>query len=193
MPRKSAGLPDTGRPAELYSGLAGYRPMTDKTDPNAIERVWDVIEAAGVGMLTTHLPGGLRARPLEPRLDRTASLIWFVTDVRGAKDDEIEHDPDVGFVAIDAKANAYLSLTGKARLTHDPAKAAEIWRKTDTIWWPPGPRDPNVRVICLTPSLAELWDGPSSMLVVTYEIAKARLTGAKPNLGENLKATIHLR
>jgi hypothetical protein len=29
------------------------------------------------------------ARPLEARPDRTATLIWFVTDVHGGKDDEI--------------------------------------------------------------------------------------------------------
>jgi general stress protein 26 len=168
--------------------MAGH----DSIDPH-LARVWDIIDAVGVGMLTTHLSTGLRSRPLEARLDRAASLIWFVTDVRGGKDDEIDHDPDVGFVVIDAKANAYLSLTGTARVTRDPAKAKEIWHKTDDVWWPGGPDDPNVRVICLTPSLAELWDGPSSMLVVTYEFAKARITGTKPNLGENRKTTVQIR
>lgn len=163
------------------------------TEQQSIDRVWDIIENVGVGMLTTHLPGGLRARPLEARLDRDAGVIWFVTDVRGGKDDEIARDAHVGFVVIDAGANAYLSLTGTARVTRDAAMAAEIWRRTDDVWWPSGPDDPNVRVICVTPTLAELWDGPSSMLVVTYEFAKARLTGAKPKLGENRKTTVHLR
>ena len=49
-------------------------------------RVWDIIEKAGVGMLTTQSGGGLRARPLQPRPDREAGAIYFVTDVRGHKD-----------------------------------------------------------------------------------------------------------
>jgi len=30
-----------------------------------VDRVWDIIEKAGVGMLTTQFSGGLRARPSE--------------------------------------------------------------------------------------------------------------------------------
>ena len=36
----------------------------------------------------------------------------------------------------------------------------------------------------------ELWDGPASEAVAVFEFAKARLTGQKPNLGENRKVTV---
>lgn len=160
--------------------------------PDPTERVWTLIEKVGVGMLTTRFSAGLRARPLEPRPDRAAGVIWFVTDARGAKDDEVAETPDVGFTLIDPDDNAYLSITGRAEVRRDPAQAAAIWRSTDNVWWP-GPDDPNVRVLCLTPTVAELWDGPSSRLVAAYEFAKARLTGKSPNLGENRKATVPLR
>jgi general stress protein 26 len=158
-----------------------------------INRVWDIIEKASVGMLTTRFAGGLRARPVEPRLDREHGVMRFVTDVRGLKDDEIEAWPDVGFVVISTVDKAYLSITGRAMVARDRAMAAEIWHRTDDVWWPGGPDDPNVRVIVLTPSLAELWDGPSSSVVAAYEMAKAKVTGEKPNLGENRKTTVTLR
>jgi len=157
-----------------------------------IERVWDIIEKVGVCMLTTRFDGGLRARPVEARPDRQAGLIFFVTDVRGAKDDEIEAHTDVGLTFIDPKAKAYLSITGKASVSRDSKKAAEIWHKTDDVWWPGGPDDPNARVLRIEPSKAELWDGPSSKAVAAYEFAKARLTGEKPNLGENRKTTVQM-
>jgi hypothetical protein len=37
-----------------------------------------------------------------------------------------------------------------------------------------------------------LWDGPSSKAVAVFEFAKARLTGEKPNIGENRKVTIRM-
>ena len=161
--------------------------MTEQAD---IDRVWDIVEKVGVGMLTTRFSGGLRSRPIEPRPDREAGLIRIVTDVRGLKDDEIERSPDVGLVVISASDKAYLSITARAAVTRDPAMAREIWHKTDDMWWPGGPDDPNVRVIVLTPSRAELWDGPSSSMVAAFEMAKAKVTGEKPNLGENRKTTV---
>ena len=156
------------------------------------DRVWHIIEKVGVGMLTTRFEGGLRSRPVEPRSDREAGVIRIVTDVRGLKDNEIERSPDVGLVVISADDKAYLSITGRARVARDPAMAIAIWRKSDDMWWS-GPDDPNVRVIVLTPSLAELWDGPSSTIVAAFEMAKAKITGEKPNLGENRKKTVELR
>jgi general stress protein 26 len=158
-----------------------------------IDRVWDIIEKVGICMLTTQSDGsGLRARPLEARSDRDAGLIFFITDVRGAKDDEIKAHPDVCLTFIDPKDKAYLSITGKASVSREPKKAAEIWHKTDDVWWPGGPDDPNARVLRIEPSKAELWDGPSNKAVAVYEFAKARLTGEKPNLGEKRKVTVDM-
>jgi general stress protein 26 len=161
--------------------------MTDKLD-----RVWDIIEKVGVCMLTTRFPGGLRARPVESRPDRAAGLIFFVTDLRSGKEHEIEAEHDVGLVFIDPKDKAYLSITATAQVLEDHAKAREIWKSTDDVWWH-GPDDPNVCVLRVRPLTAELWDGPANKAVAAYEFAKAKLTGEKPNLGENRKVTVDLR
>jgi general stress protein 26 len=80
----------------------------------------------------------------------------------------------------------------RAEVLPDHAKAAEVWRFTDNLWWK-GPNDPNVCVLRITPLTAELWDGPASSAVFAFEFVKARLTGSKPNLGENRKVTVELR
>jgi general stress protein 26 len=158
-----------------------------------IDRVWDIIEKVGVAMLTTRFAGGLRARPLEPRPDRAAGLIWFLTDMRSGKDEEVATSPDVGLVFIDAGDKAYLSITGRAEILRDTAQAAKIWKSTDQVWWPGGPDDPTLRLLRVEPKTAELWDGPSSAAVAAFEFAKARLTGRKPNLGENRKISVPMR
>ena len=160
------------------------------TKQDHISRAWDVIEKASIGMLTTQFDGGLRARPLEARADRDAGLIWFITDVRGAKDDEIMADQDIGLVFIDEDDRAYLSITGRASVTRDTAKAKELWKKTDDIWLQGGPGGPNVRVLRVEPVTAELWDGPSSAAGGAFEFAKARLTGEKLDFGENRKVIV---
>jgi general stress protein 26 len=156
-----------------------------------VDRVWDVIERVGVCMMTTRSADGLRARPLEARPDRDAGLIWFVMDVRGTKDDEVAAHAEVGLVFISQKDKAYLSLTGCGQIQDDHAKAEAIWKKSDDVWWS-GPDDPNVRVLRFEPIRADLWDGPASSAVAAFEMAKARATGTKPNLGENRKVTVEM-
>jgi general stress protein 26 len=159
----------------------------------AIDRVWDIIEKVGVAMLTTRFAGGLRARPLEARPDRDSGIIWFLTDVRSGKDNEVAVAPDVGLVFIDPRAKAYLSITGHGEILRDAGKAAEIWKSSDQVWWPGGPEDPTVRLLRVEPITAELWDGPSNAAVVAFELAKAKLTDTKPNLGENRKISVTMK
>jgi general stress protein 26 len=159
---------------------------------DSIDRVWDVIEQVGVCMLTTQFGGGLRARPLEARPNRDAGVIFFVTDIHSAKEDEIEAAPDIGLVFIDPSDTAYLSITGRARVVRDADAIKAVWRKTDEVWWPDGPTSPDVCLLRIEPVTAELWDGPASSVVSAFEFAKARLTGTEPNLGENRKVTVKL-
>ena len=144
------------------------------TEQNHLARVWDIVEKVRVGMLTTQFSGGLRARPLEARVDCDTGIIWFVTDVRGMKDEEIGAAHDIGLVFIHEGDHAYLSITGRAFVSRDTAKSKEIWRKTDDAWFPGGPDDPNVRLLRIEPITAELWDGPSSAAVVAFDCAKKR-------------------
>ena len=107
--------------------------------PDSIARVWDIVEKVGVGMLTTRFDGGLRARPLEPRLDRVAGVIRFVTDIRGAKDDEVEAAPDACFIVIEPKGKAYLSISGHAIIIRDrdiAGRNLEKDRRRLVVGWP---------------------------------------------------------
>ena len=112
-------------------------------ETNQFDRVWEIIEKVGVCMLTTSFEGGLRARPLEARPDRSFGRLLFVTDVHSAKRDEVDRRPNIGLVFIDVGAKAYLSITGTARVTDDPELRAAASRKNDVVWWPGGPADPD--------------------------------------------------
>jgi general stress protein 26 len=162
--------------------------MTEQSD---LERIWDIIDRTRICMFTTRRADGLRARPLEARPDRKEGVIWFVTDLRSDKELEIESEHDVGLVFADGNASVYLSITARAEAGSDPAKAAEIWKSTDNMWWR-GPDDLNVCVLRVRPLVAELWDGPSSKAHAVLEFVKAQLTGKKPNLGENRKVTVSM-
>jgi general stress protein 26 len=159
--------------------------MTTPTD-----RAWDIIEKVGVCMLTTRSSKGeMRSRPLEARPSREEGCIYVVTDVRSAKEYEIERDPHIGLTFIDQQGNAYLALAANGAISAKTAQIKRWWRSTDSVWWK-GPDDPNVCVLQAELTSGSLWDGPSSKAVELFEFIKAKVTGAKPNLGENRKADV---
>jgi general stress protein 26 len=161
--------------------------MTSSTD-----RAWEIIAKVGICMLTSRTSSGdFHARPVEARPERGESCVYVVTDLRSAKEYEIESDPRFGLTFTDQQTNAYLALTGRATVISDPATIKKYWRTTDSIWWT-GPDDPNVCVIRAELSSGSLWDGPASKAIELFEFIKAKVTGEKPNLGENRKADIQV-
>ena len=162
-----------------------------KTEKAKLDRVWEIIDKAGVCMLTTHFSDGLRARPMEARPDRGADAIWFLTDRRGLKDDEVERSPDVCLTFVYPEEKVYLSVTGEASVAKDPERARALWNRTQEVWWS-GPDDPDLLVMRVDLERAEIWDGPADAAVAAYEFAKARILGERPNLGENRKSTVEL-
>jgi len=64
-------------------------------------------------MMTTQFAGGMRARPMEARPDKDAGVIWFLTDHRGLKDDEIDATPAVCLTFVYEKEKVHLSITGE--------------------------------------------------------------------------------
>jgi general stress protein 26 len=164
------------------------------SDQKHNERIWELIEKIGVCMLTTQAGDSLHARPVEARADasdKAAGVIYVVTDVRSPKADEIAARPAVVLTFVDQSENAYLSVTGRAKVLRDVAKTRELWRTTDELWWS-GYDDPNVCLLRIDATTAELWDGPASNAVFVWEFLKAKVGGGEPELGQNRKVTVKL-
>lgn len=155
-----------------------------------LDRVWDIMEDISVCMVTTHVGGRMRSRPMHAIPDRDENAVYFITDVRGAKDDEIAAAPDVCLSFADIGDNTYLSVTGTAATVRDPAKAEELWSTEAQAWWPRGPRDPAVRVLHVVPEQAEYWDTRGNSVTVALKLMAARMTGKEPDLGTNRKVNV---
>jgi general stress protein 26 len=152
-----------------------------------IDHVWNLADKIGACMLVTISGRGMRARPMHALPDREAGCLWFITDQRGAKDDEIKAAPDVCLAFADTDSNSYLSITGHAEVLHDVAKATALWSNEAQAWWPKGPNDPEVRVLRVIPDNAEYWDTRGNSIIVALKLVAAQMSGHPPDLGENRK------
>jgi general stress protein 26 len=159
-------------------------------EQNPTDRVWSAIEDIRFCMLTSRDGEQLRARPMAAFPDRQAECVWFFTDERAHKDDEIARNPQVCMAFADTKNNTYVSVSGRAELRRDEAKKKELWSVHLQAWFPGGPDDPKVVLLRVEPGEAELWDGTSSSLIYMLETARAAITGTRPNAGDNVKVTL---
>jgi general stress protein 26 len=154
--------------------------MATKTSP--LDHVWEIAKRIKTCMLTTLSANHIRSRPMHAIIDRDAGCLWFITDQRGAKDEEIRAAPDVCLAFADTGSNTYLSITGHAELLHDVGKIRELWSTVAQAWWPKGPADPDVRVLRVVPDSAEYWDTRGNSMIVALKLAAARLSSNPPNL-----------
>jgi general stress protein 26 len=160
------------------------------TNDNArnVDRAWDLMERIGFAMLVTHDGGKLRARPMWAYLDRDANTIYFLTDARRHKDDEIAHNPSINLSFADAGDQKYVSLTGTAVVSNDRARIRKLFSTPAKAWWDSAD-DPNIRVLKVTPDDAEFWDSPGS--VISYvKMATAAMMGSRPDIGDNRKVSM---
>jgi len=161
--------------------------MTHQTDQ---DRIWDMIADIKFAMLVTHDGQGdeLRARPMHAHGERNEDAIYFLTDKRHHKDDEIEINENVCVTFADNSGFRYVSVSGTANVLDDRAKVDELWSAGNKAFWD-NKDDPNIRVLRVRPSMAEFWDSPGK-IVTTVKMVAAALTGAKPDLGDNRKVAL---
>src|SRR5258707_437688 len=54
-----------------------------------IDRVWEIMDDIPICMVTTHAGGRMRSRPMHAIPDRDAGCVFFVTDTRAGKAEEL--------------------------------------------------------------------------------------------------------
>jgi general stress protein 26 len=153
-----------------------------------VDRAWELMKKIGFAMLVTQDGEKLRARPMAAHVERSDNTIYFLTDVRRHKDEEIERNPNVNLSFADAGDQKYVSVTGTAAVSNDRAKIRELFTTPAKAWWDSA-EDPNIRVLKVSPDDAEFWDSPGT--IISYvKMAAAAATGTRPDLGKNRKVAI---
>src|ERR1700749_2670239 len=153
-----------------------------------VDRAWELMKKIGFAMLVTHDGDKLRARPMSAYLERENNAIYFLTDARRHKDEEIARNPGINLSFADAGDQKYVSVTGTAVVSNDRAKIKQLFSTPAKAWWNSAD-DPNIRVLKITPDDAD--DGDSPGAVIAYvKMATAAVTGSRPEIGDNRKVAL---
>lgn len=152
----------------------------------------DLIKKIHFAMFTTAAPdGSLRSRPMTTQLpdggDMPAGQLWFFMSRLSDPIKDIGNESRVSVTYADTGKDAYVSVSGTARVAEDAAMKHRLWSKMNEAWFPGGPDDPDLALVCVDIHEAEYWSVKESKLVQLAKIAKASFTHERPHLGEHGK------
>jgi len=163
--------------------------MSASTDQR--ETLWHLIKDIRFAMFTTrHGNGHLHASPMTTQncaIDEDERL-WFFMSRSGRPAADLRSDDEVCLSYADPDKDRYVSVSGRARVVHNPAKLRMLWSKLNEAWFPGGMDDPDLALVEVQISHAHYWDVRENKLVQLYQMARAVITGRPPlELGESVE------
>ncbi len=163
----------------------------ENTREEAIEKLRELIKGIDICMLTTLDGGVLRSRPMSTQEFEFDGDLWFFTDLKTHKTEEIEKDDRVNVSYAAGSKTKYVSVSGRASLIKDQQKIDEFWRPSHKLWFPDGKDDPDLILLKVEVEQAEYWDLTSGVMVHIYSFLKSMITGAEPDdSGDSKKITL---
>jgi general stress protein 26 len=143
----------------------------------ALPRVLDLIRDIRVALLTTlDRDGAFHTRPVQTLRVEDEGTLWFFTDVRSDKAEEVRVDTRVSLGYADTAGNRYVAVSGMGAVRRDPHKAQELWQVEQRAYYPDGPRDQRLGLLRVEIDRAEYWIAPGRASYL-YAALKAAATG----------------
>jgi general stress protein 26 len=158
--------------------------MAENVAPN--RKIAELIKDIRIAILTTvDEQGRLRSRPMATQESDFEGKLWFLTYDESPKTNEIEREHQVNVTYSNPDDQRYVSIAGRATISHDRKQVRELWRPVLKAWFPKGEDDPNIAVIEVEAEEAEYWHSPSSAFVKVAGLVKSMATGKPYMPGDN--------
>lgn len=161
--------------------------MTDATDDRT--KVAELVKKFRIAMFVTRRNDGrLVAHPLTVQEAEFDGDLWFLVSKSSSPIRDLAADSHAN-VSLSSD-DAWVSLSGTARLVEDRAKIEELWNPVVEAWFPDGPDDANVGVLKFSADSAEYWDTPGGKIATVFSFVKSKITGERYDGGESGKVDL---
>ena len=141
----------------------------------------EMIDGIDVVMLASNSRNGeLENRPMTPiEMDEGGALWFFIR----------RHSPvfdgtgPVNLAFVDHERSIYVSICASAAQVDDRARMRDLWTPMARPWFPQGPDSPDLSLLRVLPTTADIWDAPHNKMVRLLAIAASVVTGQPFGLG----------
>ncbi|HYF43929.1 MAG TPA: pyridoxamine 5'-phosphate oxidase family protein [Ramlibacter sp.] len=163
------------------------------SDKNPHDRLWELIKHIRFGMLTHRHPGGgLHAHPLttvNKALGPNGALYFFVSK-KTELGQRLQQDGNVNVSYADPHKDAYVSISGQARINENMDDKERLFNPMVKAWFPGGVTDPDLELVEVQIQHAEYWDVKESKTTQLFKMAAAAVSGERPKMGEHREVEV---
>ena len=125
-------------------------------------------------MLVTHDEHGwMQARPFTTQAAGRDGAVWFFTRMDSEAVADVQRDAKILLCYADTDKNRFISSAGTASLSHDRQLINELWSPAYKAFFPQGLDDPELVLLRVEISRADIWDFEKSKMAQMLTIAKA--------------------
>jgi general stress protein 26 len=101
-----------------------------------IEAAREIMTKTGIcAVITVDETGRPQARAIDAFPPDEKMVVWFATNPKTRKVDQLKRDPRVTLYYYDPAAMEYVTLLGRARLVDDPAEKQRRWKDSFRAFW----------------------------------------------------------
>lgn len=109
--------------------------------------------------------------------------LWFFSGADSTHNRQLAEDSRAHLIFSNSSQGEYVTVFGEVTLSKDQSRIERLWNKMADAWFPGGPSDPHVTLLCVRPIFAHYWDVENGKLVTMAKILTAAVIGNKPDLG----------
>ncbi|MBL3655450.1 pyridoxamine 5'-phosphate oxidase family protein [Fulvivirga sediminis] len=131
-----------------------------------MDKLKETIASIEVAMLATKTEeGDLVTRPMYTLHMDQKGYLWFFTSKDSPKMDDIEENNHVNVGYADVHSHTYASVSGTAICVDDEDLKSKLWNESHKAWYPKGVDDPNLCLLRVAVSSAEVWDNDTAKMI----------------------------
>lgn len=105
--------------------------------------------------------------------------LWFFTDVRSIKVEEVSKEQTVHLAYAHPGKESYMDVWGAATVITDRETIRQKWSPIVKAWFPNGVEDPYLALLRVTPREVYYWDAETGKMIQFLKIAASIVSGKR--------------
>jgi general stress protein 26 len=162
------------------------------SNEEAVKKFVKLVKDVNVCMFITNNKEENHTRPMFTIEVEENGTLWFFTDARSVKVEEVSADPTAHLVYAHPGKESYMDVWGQSSVVTDKQTLKDKWSPLVKAWFPDGVDDPNLALLKVTPQDAYYWDAEAGKMVSFLKIIVSAISG-NPAFGKDAQGSLKVQ